>query len=328
MIKDILKIENNNIYEFSKNDVSNNNNSIFKRLNSCIKPEVIEDKVIYVFGCGSTGSNIVNILVKLGFRKFVLFDYDEVEAHNIVSANYGSLTPDTVGVDTYSTKIFYNVNEEPPLFSDFKVDVLYNMIIGFDSSILVQSYKMKILKDNIKIPEKLRLDPRIIINKNELDTIEEPDFAFLCFDNVEARFNLVNLFIKNNFNNCYIVDTGVKNTLMSNSMVFRINEVGLYCFLKSYLRKSLENNKNKDLIYYKNILYNILDSHIMDVVKESVVAQTCGDQMSILAALGCSTIAVSSIIHILKGYPEEMILNKMWIFDASFSPNIIEVDLS
>lgn len=43
----------------------------------------IKNTKILIVGCGGLGSNIANILVRTGFLKFVLADYDKVEMKNL-----------------------------------------------------------------------------------------------------------------------------------------------------------------------------------------------------------------------------------------------------
>ena len=40
---------------------------------------------IHIIGCGSVGSSIAEMLARVGFRNFVLYDFDEVEPHNIAN---------------------------------------------------------------------------------------------------------------------------------------------------------------------------------------------------------------------------------------------------
>lgn len=39
----------------------------------------------HIIGCGSVGSTIAELLVRLGITKFVLYDFDRVEAHNLAN---------------------------------------------------------------------------------------------------------------------------------------------------------------------------------------------------------------------------------------------------
>ena len=39
----------------------------------------------HIIGCGSVGSTVAELLARLGITKFVLYDFDKVEAHNIAN---------------------------------------------------------------------------------------------------------------------------------------------------------------------------------------------------------------------------------------------------
>lgn len=56
---------------------------------------------VHIIGCGSVGSTIAEQLTRLGATKFVLYDFDKVEPHNIanqmfVNSDIGSLKVDAV----------------------------------------------------------------------------------------------------------------------------------------------------------------------------------------------------------------------------------------
>ena len=48
------------------------------------KPETVEER-IHIVGCGSVGSTIAENLARNGLTKFTLWDFDDVEEHNIVN---------------------------------------------------------------------------------------------------------------------------------------------------------------------------------------------------------------------------------------------------
>lgn len=48
------------------------------------KPETVEER-IHIVGCGSVGSTLAENLARVGLTKFTLWDFDEVEPHNIVN---------------------------------------------------------------------------------------------------------------------------------------------------------------------------------------------------------------------------------------------------
>lgn len=61
----------------------NNPNEIFKRQLDFIKPDLLESKEVVILGCGSTGSSVALLLLKTGFTRFSLCDFDEVSIHNL-----------------------------------------------------------------------------------------------------------------------------------------------------------------------------------------------------------------------------------------------------
>lgn len=50
-----------------------------------IDPAIIGNKKIHIIGCGATGSHLAIQLLKLGFKKFILWDFDTVEFHNLTN---------------------------------------------------------------------------------------------------------------------------------------------------------------------------------------------------------------------------------------------------
>lgn len=48
------------------------------------QPEKCRDK-IHIIGCGAVGSTIAELLARSGLKKFVLYDFDIVESHNIAN---------------------------------------------------------------------------------------------------------------------------------------------------------------------------------------------------------------------------------------------------
>ena len=57
------------------------------------KPEDVKGKV-HIVGCGSVGSTVAENLARCGVKKFVLWDFDVVEPHNIVNQMF---THDDIG---------------------------------------------------------------------------------------------------------------------------------------------------------------------------------------------------------------------------------------
>lgn len=58
------------------------------------KPEMVKGKV-HIVGCGSVGSTVAENLARCGVSKFVFWDFDRVEEHNIVNQMF---TADQVGM--------------------------------------------------------------------------------------------------------------------------------------------------------------------------------------------------------------------------------------
>lgn len=47
-------------------------------------PDVVKDR-IHIVGCGSVGSTVAELLARFGLENFVLYDFDNVEEHNLVN---------------------------------------------------------------------------------------------------------------------------------------------------------------------------------------------------------------------------------------------------
>jgi len=51
------------------------------------KPELCDDK-LHIIGCGSVGSTVAELLVRLGLTSLILYDFDTVESQNITNQMY------------------------------------------------------------------------------------------------------------------------------------------------------------------------------------------------------------------------------------------------
>ncbi|MCD8376447.1 MAG: ThiF family adenylyltransferase [Oscillospiraceae bacterium] len=51
------------------------------------QPEKVTER-IHIIGCGSVGSTIATLLVRSGLTKLTLWDFDRVEAHNVVNQQF------------------------------------------------------------------------------------------------------------------------------------------------------------------------------------------------------------------------------------------------
>ena len=48
------------------------------------KPEMLNGRV-HIIGCGAIGSTVAEMLTRFGITKITLYDFDDVEAHNIAN---------------------------------------------------------------------------------------------------------------------------------------------------------------------------------------------------------------------------------------------------
>jgi hypothetical protein len=70
---------------------------------------------IVIIGCGSVGSNAAVSLARLGFKHFVLYDDDRVEAHNITSQAYSAEDIGAYKVDALRD-ILTAINEDTGIY--------------------------------------------------------------------------------------------------------------------------------------------------------------------------------------------------------------------
>ena len=59
----------------------------FLRQSGWVTPEMLDETVV-IIGCGAVGSWIAMTAARMGFTKFLLFDADAVEAHNVSNQAY------------------------------------------------------------------------------------------------------------------------------------------------------------------------------------------------------------------------------------------------
>lgn len=124
-----------------------NNLTKYLKVEEIIK---IQDITIGIAGCGGIGSNTANNLVRLGFRNFILIDFDKIDYSNLnrqfyfynqvgeykttaLKNNLLLINPD-LNIQTNNIKA--NINNAKDLFKDCNI-----VIEGFDS---VQNKKMLI----------------------------------------------------------------------------------------------------------------------------------------------------------------------------------------
>ena len=73
---------------------------------------------VHIIGCGSVGSTIAENLARCGVTKFTLYDFDVVEAHNIVNQMF---TADQVGVPKTEALRDIIVSINPDAAPDIKI---------------------------------------------------------------------------------------------------------------------------------------------------------------------------------------------------------------
>lgn len=67
----------------------------YTRQELILSPEKAREAKVTVFGCGTVGSNVAVEAARLGIGNFVLYDFDDVEPHNIPSQRF---TKDDLGM--------------------------------------------------------------------------------------------------------------------------------------------------------------------------------------------------------------------------------------
>ena len=70
-------------------------------------PKKVKDRC-HIIGCGSIGGNVVELLVRYGITDIVLWDFDDVEPHNLANQIYTEEDigqPKTVALHKYLSKI-------------------------------------------------------------------------------------------------------------------------------------------------------------------------------------------------------------------------------
>lgn len=65
----------------------------------------------HIIGCGSVGSTVAELLVRLGITKFVLYDFDQVEPHNLANQMFKHSDIKTPKVDAVK-RIITEINPE------------------------------------------------------------------------------------------------------------------------------------------------------------------------------------------------------------------------
>lgn len=60
----------------------------FLRQSGWVTPSTFAMYAIHIVGCGAVGSNLALKLAKMGAQEFVLYDFDDVESHNLPNQAY------------------------------------------------------------------------------------------------------------------------------------------------------------------------------------------------------------------------------------------------
>lgn len=81
------------------------------------KPEMITSR-IHIIGCGAIGSTVAENLVRFGIRDITLYDFDNVEAHNIANQMF---TQDDIGKRKVDAVAEYLAKINPEVAGHIKV---------------------------------------------------------------------------------------------------------------------------------------------------------------------------------------------------------------
>lgn len=81
------------------------------------QPEMCNQRV-HIIGCGSVGSTLAENLARFGITKFVLYDFDKVEAHNIANQMFTQKDVGRLKVDALADML-YDIN--PEIKKDIKI---------------------------------------------------------------------------------------------------------------------------------------------------------------------------------------------------------------
>ncbi|MEF3280103.1 MAG: sulfur carrier protein ThiS adenylyltransferase ThiF [Elusimicrobiota bacterium] len=116
-------------------------NEIFRIYFSSRELKKISKAKIMVIGCGGLGSNILNILVRTGFKNFVIVDYDMVELKNLNRQFY---FPEDVGKNKVeiTKKRLLKINPEANIIAINKMlnqKLLSKIIKDYNPDIVVEA---------------------------------------------------------------------------------------------------------------------------------------------------------------------------------------------
>lgn len=126
------------------------------------KPEMLDGEVCHIIGCGSVGSTVAELLARFGIRKFVLYDFDKVEARNVVNQMFFADDIGKLKVDAVKDLIL-RIN--PDIEKDIRIHPE-----GFDGTTTLSGYVF-LAVDNIDLR-------REIVKKNKYNTFIKAMFDF------------------------------------------------------------------------------------------------------------------------------------------------------
>lgn len=81
------------------------------------KPEMLNGRV-HIIGCGAIGSTVAEMLTRFGITKITLYDFDDVEAHNIANQMF---TQEDIGKKKVQAVAEYLRKINPDIVDDLRV---------------------------------------------------------------------------------------------------------------------------------------------------------------------------------------------------------------
>lgn len=138
------------------------------------QPEKYPDR-IHIIGCGAVGSTLGELLVRMGFKKFTLYDFDIVESHNIANQMF---TTHDIGVAKTEAlaNIMRNINPD----IEIRIEGAYEeqslngyVFMGVDSIAL----RRKIVEQNMyNINIKYMFDTRLRLTDGQTYAVPWNDY--------------------------------------------------------------------------------------------------------------------------------------------------------
>jgi molybdopterin/thiamine biosynthesis adenylyltransferase len=94
----------------------------YTRQANILNPETAQNAKVTIFGCGTVGSNVAVEAARLGVGNFVLYDFDDVEAHNIPSQRFTKDDLGSLKVDATAAHVEEVSNDANIVTHNKKVD--------------------------------------------------------------------------------------------------------------------------------------------------------------------------------------------------------------